>query len=974
MKLVGNCLFFLFFSLSALSQNITLSGKLFDKADNEPVVAASLELLNARDSAYIKGAISDAKGNYTFKELPKGNYILKVTYIGYLPVLQNVALSGNRTSVQLDPILLQSNDILLKEAIVEGKRPEMIVKNDTLEYDAGSFKVEENAVVEDLLKKLPGVEVDTDGNITAGGKEVKKFLIQGKEFFSDDPKIASKNLPAEMVEKVQVVDRKSEMSRMTGFDDGEEETVINLTVRPGMMQGTMGNVLAGGGANVPKEHDSRYQAGAFVNHMQETDRYTLMINANNNNNMGASDLGANIFGGMRMRGRGNSGGITESQNAMFGFNKEFSSTLNLNGDFRYNNSDQNSTSDSEQATLSELRSQLDRTSSNSDYISGSFSTNFFMEWKPDTLNTLIFRPNLRYNRSKSNGMETAGRFNYNSEDPADSDAIYESNTVSHSKGNGFSLGGSLNYAYRFKGKPGRVLSFELNGNYSKDNSRDISATETEKYMVVPNIPDDINQQAQSKNETNNIRGTVSYSEPLGRNNFLQLSYRYSYQETKGLNNTFDLEDENGNIPAWDALPLYAILNDSLSRSTERNSIEQRIGLSFRAIRAKYNYTIGLNLDPSRSTNDTWQPNTNRMIINPYEYNSYQAYLRGDSLISSIDQDVINFSPMVNFVYNFGQRTNLRINYDGTTNQPSASQLRDYTDQSRPTNWVKGNPDLKPGYSNNLRAFFQKYIPETQLAVNVRLSGGFSVNDIAEVTVMQEDGIRLTTYDNVNGNWNVNLRGGFNTPLRNKKFTISNFGNISFRKTNSFVNAVKNIGDNFTLSDNLRFNYRSTLFDAGINASISYNNVKYSARPDNNQNTYDYGVGAETTWYLPYHLTVTSDIRWSDKSGYAEGFNISETMWNASVSKQIFNKKAGTGLLKLQIYDILQDRSSVSFRTTTNGYSTTISNTIPSFFMCSFIFNFKYFPKSSFASEEDMSPRRGGMRGGPPPGGGGRPPF
>lgn len=964
MKLLGNLCIFLLFSLSVFSQNnYSISGILLDKADEQPLPAGTVELLNPKDSTAVKAVVSNKEGKFSLADISRGNYILRVNYIGYTPFLQDINVTRNQS---LGNLYLSIDNILLDELVVEGKRPEMIVKNDTLEYDAQSFKTEENAVVEDLLKKLPGIEVDTDGKITAGGKEVKKFLVQNKEFFSDDPKIASKNLPADMVEKVQVIDRKSEMARMTGFDDGEEETVINLTVRPGMMQGTMGNALLGGGANATSDHDGRYQGGAFINHMQETDRYTLMLNGNNNNNMGASDLGANQFGGMRMR-MGGGGGITEAKNAMFNLSKEFSSALMLDGGIRYNNMDRHSINKTEQATLSEKVSQLDKTAGENNYLSNSFSANFRLEWKPDTLNTLIFRPNFSYNKSHSDEIESSNRYDYNTLDP-----IYESNSVSYSKGRGFSFGGSLNYAHKFSSKLGRVFSLSANGNFNDNISREVTTTETKKYIETPQIPSNLSQQSQTDNNTNNFGGTISFVEPIGRNNFLQLSYRLSYNDTKSINNTFDLEDKEGNIPPAEYLPDYAILNDSLSRSTVRNSLEQRIGLSFKAVRAKYNYTIGLNLDPSSSVNETWQPRTGGSVVYPYVYDSYLAYLRGDTLISSIEQNVVNFSPMLDFRYNFGQRTNLRLSYEGRTNQPSANQLRDYIDQSRPTNITQGNPNLKPGYSNNIRAEFQKYIPETQFMYNFRLNGGFSVNDITQVTELLEGGVRLTTYENVNGNWNANLNAGFNTPLRNKKFTISNFGNASFRKTNSFVNTEKNIGKNFSIRDFLRFNYRSELFDIGVNASITYNHVTYSARPDNNRNTYDYGFGGETTWYLPYKWTISSDINWTDRTGYGEGYNISEVMWNASVTKQLFNKKFGTGSLKLQIYDILQDRSNISFNTTTNGYRTSETNSIPSYFMCSFIYKFTYFPKSSFASEEDMMPRRmgrGGGRGpgGPPPG-------
>ena len=301
----------LFFASSAFSQeNLSLSGTLTDKSGGDPIFSGSVELLRAADSVYVNGAISNDKGEFIFRNLKPGNYILKVSYIGYLTLFKNVNLTGNEAVTRLGNINMEMNEILLKETVVEGKRPEIIVKNDTLEYDAGSFKTAENAVVEDLLKKLPGVEVDKDGNVTAQGKSVNRMLVNGKEFFSDDPQIASRNMPADMVDKVQVFDRQSEMARMSGFDMGDEETVINLTLRAGMMQGTIGNIQLGVGQDLQKDpfpdsqkdKEVRYSESAFVSHQRGSDRITLIARINNNNNMGGADIMTGGGGGGAQRG------------------------------------------------------------------------------------------------------------------------------------------------------------------------------------------------------------------------------------------------------------------------------------------------------------------------------------------------------------------------------------------------------------------------------------------------------------------------------------------------------------------------------------------------------------------------------------------------------------------------------------------------------------------------------------------------
>ena len=944
MKFIGNTLIFLLCSLTVFGQkNITLSGTLLDKADNEPIIAASVELLNAKDSVFVAGAISGKDGSFSLKNLSKGDYVVRSTYLGYTALIKSVTLSDKQTAVNLDTLYLQSNDILLQEMVVEGKRPEIIVKNDTTEYDAQAFKVTEDAVVEDLLKKLPGVEVDKDGKVTVNGKEVKKFLVDGEEFFANDPQIAQKNLPAAMVDKLQVLDRRSERARMTGFDDGEEETVINLTVREGMKQGTMANALLGAGADLQNDRDLRYQGGAFVNSMKNNDNYTLILNANNNNNMGASDLGASQFGGMRMR-RGGGRGVNESANIMARMDKKFSETAKLNADVRYSNSDRFSNTDVTQTTLSKDLSQMDKTKTFNNYFSENMAANVSFEWKPDTMNTLVFRPNIQYNRSHSDELEYSTRFNYNN-----MDTIFDSNSTSYNKGQGVNFGGSLDYAHKFS-KPGRVISLNLRGSYNDSYSQEKSDWVSSRFKEGVYQNDSIlNQRSENDNNTNSYHIATSYVEPIGRNNFLQASYSLSGNNTENLNSTYDmLEFTNYDYAlAGTLLQDTAMLNSSQSRSTIRTSTQQRMGLSFKSIREKFNYTVGLNVDPSHSLNETYQPSEfglQPIYLNyPYNYETNRLpNIKGDSLISSVKQDVVNFSPVVNFNYIFGQRTNLRVDYDGQTNQPSANQLRDYVDMSRPTNWTQGNPNLKPGYRNNLRASFQKYVAETQLMYNFRLEGAFSVNDITSVTSMREDGIRLTTYENINGNWNTNARGMFNMPLKNKKFTIGAGTSVSYRNSKSFVNGLENTGKNLSTNGNMRLNYRSDFFDIGISGNGGYSDITYDVNTKNNQTTYNWGTRGDLTLYLPHNFTIESDVNWSDRRGYAKEYNISQTMWNAAATKQLFNKKQGVGSLKLQIYDILRSQSDISAGVTDNGFRSTRSNIIPSFFMCSFIYKFNAF--------------------------------
>ncbi len=952
-------------SLGVMADNqYTITGTLVDGTTKEKIEAASVSILNVKDSTEVTGSVTNKNGVYALKVNKKANFLLRVNYVGYKSVYKPFSTSSDVT-VNLGTIELFEDVIELGEAIVKGKRAEVVVKNDTIEYDAASYKTEENAVVEDLLKKLPGVEVDKDGKITINGKEIKKFLVDGKEFFSDDPKVASKNLPAEIVEKLQVMDRKSDLARLTGFDDGEEESIINITVKQGMKQGTMGNAAAGLGRDLNMDKDTRYLAGGMVNHMKNSDRYTLMINTNNTNNIGASDMGEVRFGGMRGM-RGASGGIVDAQNFMFDMNKEFSPKLSLNGSISYNGMDRNTKSEVESVTFSERMSQQDKSITRGQNLSDNFGLNFRLEWRPDSSNTFIFRPTLSYNKSNSDQDKLFARYNYNT-----LDTLFDGASKSHFEGEGYYLGGSFEYSHKFN-KPGRVLSTQLRTTYN--DSYSYGHSEWEQRMFENNVYDRDsvrNQRSENDNLSTNMRLFVSYVEPIGHDNFIQLAYRGTYDKTKGINSTYNLYgDEAAELDT-------AVLYGNQSRSTLRNSLTNRASLSFKSVRQKYNYTIGVNLDPSSSENKTYQPYVNELTTQmvPWSYDNRLPNIQGDSLISKVDQNVMNLSPVFNFNYMFGQRSNLRIDYEGNTNQPTANQLRDYRDESDPMNITYGNPNLKPGYTNEFRARFNKFVPESQLFYNFNLMGNLSVNDIASVTKMQENGGRETTYKNINGNWDVALMGGFNVPLKNKKFTVGNFVRTSFDNRKSFSNEQENTQKNIYVMDNARLNFRCKLFDLGASVSLGYRNVENDINSKNNLETFDWGAGGNTTWYLPYQITLASDINWIKRNGYADGFNISEVMWNASASKQLFNKKYGAGTVKLAIYDILQQRSSVSGGSTTNGYNYTRSNVIPSYFMCSFIYRFTIFPKGSSATESDVrgntweGPRRGGDGGG---GRGGRP--
>ena len=936
----GKCLLMLLmilFSPMAFAQQsgVNVTGSVVEQGSDTPIEQATVRLLNVKDSAMVRG-------------------VLQIT--------------GKKNPVNVGKLELSDGAIELGEAVVIGKAPEVTVRNDTVEYNADSYKVTEGSVLEDLLKKMPGVEVDSEGKITVNGKEVKKVMVDGKEFFSDDPKVASKNLPAKMIDKLQVLDKKSDMAQMTGFDDGEEETVINLTVKPGMKQGWFGNAYGGYGSK------DRYEGNAMVNRFVNNDQITFMGGANNTNNMGFSDLASTMFSGMgggggRRGGFGAGSGITSSGNdidvtshgstAQFpphglkhrsggcgtspasqksglNFSKEFKpDKLTLGGNTRYSHSDNDARSKSDrQNILPGDSSSYDNSEAMSRTKSDNFGVDFRLEWKPDTMTQLIFRPSFSFSHSMNDNFSDATTLDN------ERDTVNTNKSSNYSESNGYNLNASIDFSRKLNNK-GRVFSATLSGGNSDSYSDGMNRSDIVYFNQTDALKNSIiDQRSRYDNKGFNYRAYVSWVEPIGHNNFIQATYSISQRKQEALKNVYN-QDADG---------IYNVLDSAYSQSYRNNFISQRASLSFKSQRAKFNYTIGLNLDPSYSSSENFV---------------------GDTTLSKITRKVVNLSPMAQFNYMFDKRTNLRIMYNGRTSQPSMTQLQPVADISDPTNITIGNPDLNPRYTNNVFIRFQQFTPEKQRAFMIMANGSYIINDIVSYTSYnQETGVKTTTYKNVNGNYSGNVRMMLNTPLKNKKFSINSMTMASFANSNGYINEEKNTNRNLILSERGGIDFRSSYLDLGVNGNIRYiryNATSNSLQKENNQNTFNYGAGGYTTIYLPLNFKIESDVNWSTNSGYGDGFKQNEVLWNASASKSFLKNNQGT--LRFKIYDILQQRSNISRSITASYIQDSEYNTLGSYFMVHFIYRFSIFKGGASASDVKTPGRSGRGRGpmGPPPG-------
>ncbi len=912
---------FIFFLLTLISTTQihaqtntgTLFGKIFDGESKEIIPSATVRVLNINDSTLVTGTSSSKEGTFSIP-LDYGEYIAQFSFVGYNDTYYNIELTSSQPIHRTDTVFLHENSILLDEAIITAQSLEIVVRGDTLEYNAAAYNVAEMAVVEDLLKQMPGVEIDASGVIKVQGKEIRKIFVDGKEFFSDDPKVASKNLPARMIDKLQVLDNKSEMEKMTGFDDGKEEMIINLTIKPGMKQGAFGNAFVGYG------NKDRYEANAIVNYMRNSDQATLIGSTNNTNNAGFSGGG----GRGTTRGGGGGSGINASSNGGINFSKNFFDKLELGGSTQYRRSNNQVSSKTFTQNYLTQGDTFEAEENSSNSISESAGFDMILQWRPDSLTSIVFRPNFSISRDETtqNGEFITTREN--------GDTINHGNSNYISSGNGRNLGGSLDFNRRL-GKIGRTLSIRLTASSSDSKSNAINLSDTYYNESRPN--DLLDQRITSTNKSYNWNSNISYVEPIGEKYYLQFSYNYRQNKSDSDRDTRTADDE-GN---------YTILDEQYSRLNLNNSTNQDLGVNFRSRTEKYNYSIGFRAYPSSSERKTY-------IL--------------DSLIvgSDITQKVTNYSPNAQFNYLWSRQKNIRINYNGNTSQPSVNQISPVVDVTNPLNITYGNPDLKPSFSHNIDVAYQHSIPESNRFYMLNTVFNYVSNAIVSSRFTDsETGRRENTYMNVDGNWRGNIRFTTTQPLKNKKFSISTASTAGYSLNNGYSNFEENISKQLNLSENVTFNFNSEKAQLSIRGNFSYNKVENSLEGQNDSEFMNYGGSANTTIYLPYDFSIQSDISYSTNSGYSDGFKQNETLWNGSIEKQVLKQK--NGIIRLKIYDILQQRSNINRSVTSNYIQDTTTNTLTSYFIVNFVYRFNVF--SGGASRDDIRRGRG------PGGGGGR---
>lgn len=882
-----------------------IEGTVLEAETGSPLQQATVRLLTLADSSLIKGTVAATGGKFSMSVRESGTFLISISFIGFETLYRRISLPAQSGKLQLGRLKISESSLLLQEAIVEGKAPDIVLKEDTVEYNADSYKLPASSMVEDLVKKLPGVEIDEDGNITAGGKTISKILVDGKEFFGNDIQVALKNINAELLDKLQVIDRKSEESRLTGIDDGEEEKIINLTIKKGMKKGWFGNLSGSYGSR------DRYESSAMANRFVGNNQYSVLGGINNTNNAGFSDMGNNMYAGSNMRGN-SGGGLTTAGNIGSNFFIGNSEKLEVGGNLIVSGKDD----DVERTTIRENFLKDRSTFYDQDYSASNRSRNvgsdFRVQWKIDSLTRLDFAPSFQYNKSNSANRSLFSTRN------EDNSFVNQGNSHNETEMDGYNYSARLTVSRESARKKGRrtSLSLSVNGNRSEGTSFQNSYTLYGDKIVNPaGVRDTTVRQKQTElSDKNGFRIRLSYVEPFGNKRFLQFAYTLNRSKTNSDRFSYN----------WDEVAdAYSTLFDSIySDRFENVFLTQNINLNVRTVREKYNYTIGLNVDPS--------------------YTKSINYFDSDR---SFSRSVVNLGPAGEFAYLWNRHHNLRIQYRGRTQQPSINQLQPSKNITNPLNIRIGNLDLKPTYQNHFSVRYNKYVPDKQQSIQATLQGRLAFNSIVNQTNYDEQtGVQTTKPVNVNGVWYIEGMNMINTPLKNKKFQLSNNIRVSFNQQIGFTNAQRNVARTYGVRENLGIRYNSKIFDVGLRGNYSFSQSANSIAEKKDQTVMNYGATVNFMLYLPWSITAGSDFSYRGNQGYAASMARTEMLWNAFMNVEFLKQKQATAFIRA--YDLLHQRSTLSRRVTANYIEDVESNLLTNYFLVGFTYRFNTMGKGS----------------------------
>ena len=872
--------------------------------------------------------ITDQNGEALIKGVRKGEYVLKAELLGY--VMHSQKLVVNSSKYDVETILIKPDLTMLEEAKVSAVGNPMVVKEDTIEYNAASYKISDNDMLEDLLKKLPGVEVDEDGNVTANGEAITKITIDGKTFFLDDPTLASKNIPAKIVEKVKVVKKKSEQAAFTGIDDGEEEPIIDLSIVPGMMRGWFGNVSGGGGLDTQTDaHDARWQGAGIVGQFTDNTQLAVIVNGNNTNNRGFTDVSGGMKGGggsQMSRGGGsqmsNGKGVTTSwmggvhANTHIGGDKD----RMIGGSYMYGGSESLVKQDVFKTTFLENGSSM-LSDDNSETVKFGDNHNFGadFEYKFNEKTSLMFKP-----RANIGCGRTDVHNDFNSLYDT-GDKINEGYSDNSTDMNYWKTNGTLFLRHRIGETKGRTISLMSNYSLSGSDSQSNQYSETVNYQN--RNEDVVDQRTNNDADSYSVTGRLSYTEPLGRNFFLEAAYKVGFVENNSEKLTYTKDNEGK----------YSIIDNVYSNKIKNTFINHDAQINFQKQTDKLIAQIGFGVQPASTKSVT--------------------HLFTQDKDTVLSYNTLNWSPSAMLRYKISKTHGIMMRYSGYTNQPSITQLMPVADNSNPIRVNLGNAELLPEFAHSLRMYYNFTNRETFFSLNAYLRGSYVMDDIVNASWYNTKGVQfIAPINSEEASYSANAYVVLNSPIAKSNFSVSSSTGISLNHNTSYTGfgeteSIYEIMDellagrttSYHLSEKLVLKYRNDFIETTLGGKVSYSDASYSIESQEQPSTWTNSVIASINATIPGGLEIKTDIDHIFYIGFEDGYNDAQTVWNAQISKLLFKNSA---TLTLKMYDILNQAKSVYRQTADNYFQDISNNTLGQYIMLSFTYRFGSFPDFS----------------------------
>ncbi|RAJ01498.1 carboxypeptidase-like protein [Chitinophaga skermanii] len=871
-------LFTSFFVAQGQQKQLHVKGRVLDFSSREPLPGAIVIMLNAKDSTMHSNTAAAVSGDFTIAAQHGGQYKLKVQFMGYETFTQAINYQDTTTIVQLGDIFMNMKNVTLAGVEIVQQRPPMVVKKDTVEYNAGSFKTQPNALLEELLKKMPGLKLEADGSLTYNGEPIPELMLDGRPLFSDDPKTATKNLPADIVDRIQIIDKQSRDNELSGVS-GKKVKALNIVLKADRRKGVYGNVNAAGG------NDERYLVGMNLNRFNGPQQ--IMLNGT---------MGNVPPGGASMAGQ------LKTKNLGFTYNSDVTKKLRVNASYNFSKNEMLMQRSNNREYFSVDSTKYNR--SNSQNLNQTEAHRFGarFEYTIDSTQMLIWSPSVSYNRTNTN---TLNNFEISSVTNTMRNKGLDNTTNESTTPNV-----NMNLMYRKKfAKKGRSLNTMLTfGNNSSDRIGYLNSARLLKDSLNNDVADTTRQQNLSDNKGQTLGVRVTYVEPVGNGRFLEASYGYNRNLMRNVKNTFN----------WDTLKGgYTGFVDSLSNSFKNTTSFQNVGLNFRTNRLKYNYVFGLNM----------------------QVNDLQSLDRTKD--STSHQRTVNFAPMATFDYTFAGNKQLYMSYNGQTQQPTLQQLQPVVDRSNSLYIVTGNPNLRPSFTHNMNINLSAFNPATMRGFNLGVNGTTTMNKIVNKSFFDENGVQYSMPENLSGAYNVSAFLSNNLFLKKIKASLSFATALSYSNDVSFLNSEKNLTKNMSVTETVNFNFNyKELLELGVAGSVGYNSAKSSLTKAANNNYLSATGQLNFTVHLPGKIHIGSASTYSYTAGRSQGYDLNNAIVNGYIYKNFF--KNNMAELRFTAYDIFNQNVSLTRNVYENYIDDVRTDVMQRYFMLAVIIHINKF--------------------------------